>query len=661
MNIKYDYDVIVVGGGHAGVEAALASAKMGARTAMFIIKYESIGRMSCNPSIGGPAKGHLAREIDALGGEMGRATDLSGIQFRMLNKKKGPAVWAPRSQNDRQLYSKAMMIAVQQQSGLEVKESEIVELLYDTGAIAEDSYSLVYESSVNMAGKLRVTGVRSNLGENYYAPKVIVSAGTFLKGVVHIGSSNYKAGRAGEPSAEYLSGSLEKLGFQLGRFKTGTPPRIDMNSLNYNLVEPQPGDEPPQGFSFYSDMKLKNIVTCYLTYTNPSTHKIITDNLQLSALYSGNIIGRGPRYCPSIEDKIVRFSDKDMHHIFIEPEGVDTIEGYVNGISTSLPANVQKEILKSIPALEHAKVIRYGYAIDYDYLLPGQIKFTMEAKNVQGLYFAGQINGTSGYEEAAAQGLIAGVNAVLSLDKKEPFILSRSSSYIGVLIDDLITKGTNEPYRMFTSRAEYRLSLRQDNADERLMPVGYMLGLVSQTRYGRFLTTKQIIEREIAFLKKNNTKIVRQQQTNLHNEDLNILKSVDTKEEPTRLANVLKRPNITLQDLQAYGYELPNDITPEIWERIALEIKYEGYLKRQEADIQRFQQFEDMRLPEVIDYDQIKTISMEAREKLKKIRPVSIGQASRISGVNFTDISALLIYIRKNCIDDNALDCSKMD
>ncbi|HHE38439.1 MAG TPA: tRNA uridine-5-carboxymethylaminomethyl(34) synthesis enzyme MnmG [Candidatus Cloacimonetes bacterium] len=607
---KNRFDIIVVGAGHAGIEAALSAAKMGANVLIFVIKIESIGRMSCNPSVGGPAKGHLAREIDALGGEIGKSSDLSGIQFRMLNKKKGPAVWAPRSQNDRTKYTIIMRQSLENQTGLNIKESIIDEIILSKN-------------------RKQVIGVRSNLGEEYFAPKVILANGTFLRGKVHIGNVSYSSGRAGEPAAEKLSLSLLESGLNLARFKTGTPPRIDLRTIDMNKVEEQPGDEDPQGFSYYRDIALKNDVSCYLTFTNPVTHQIINSNLDKSSLYGGYISGIGPRYCPSIEDKVVKFSKKEHHQVFIEPEGEKTFEAYVNGVSNSLPPEIQKRMLHSIEGLKESIIIRYGYAIEYDYIIPDEIKPTMETKKIEGLYLAGQINGTSGYEEAAAQGIAAGINSVLSLEKKDPIIFDRSQSYLGVLLDDLVTKGTTEPYRLFTSRAEYRLYLRQDNADERMMPLGYKLGLVEDVRWRKFRKMMEIHNREMEFLKNNNS-----------------LKTSDIKE-PTRLINILKRPEITFNDLQKFGYKIPLDVTEDIKSRISLEIKYEGYLKRQLAEIEKFEKMEHNKMPENLDYMKINSIAYEARERLNKIKPVSLGQAARISGVNHTDITALMIYLKK--------------
>lgn len=604
------YDVIVVGAGHAGIEAALAASRMGAQTLVFVVKIETIGRMSCNPSMGGPAKGHLAREIDALGGELARAADLTGIQFRMLNRKKGPAVWAPRSQNDRVKYAELMHHTLESQDNLEIKESIIDDLIYD-----KDMKT--------------IKGVRSHLKEEYFAPKVILANGTFLKGKVYVGDVHYSAGRAGEPAANLLSDSLTKAGLKLARFKTGTPPRIDLRDINYNELKEQPGDKDPQGFSYYRDIKLRNDVSCYLAFTNENTHKIIRSNLNVSSLYGGYIDGVGPRYCPSIEDKIVKFESKNRHQVFIEPEGANTNEAYVNGTSNSLPPSIQKKLIHSIPGLEKAKIIRYGYAIEYDYIIPEAIQATMETKLISGLYLAGQINGTSGYEEAGAQGLAAGINAVLALDDKDPIIFDRSASYLGVLLDDLVTKGTNEPYRLFTSRAEYRLYLRQDNADERLMPIGRKLGLVSDVRWQQYLEMKEIFDREMDFLKNTTCD-----------------KHPDLKE-PTKFAQLLKRPEITFEELVDFGYTIPNDLDKDIQNRILLNIKYEGYIKRQMVEIEKFEKMEHTKIPAETNYMKIDSIAYEAREKLNKIKPTSVGQASRIPGVNHTDITSLLVYLKK--------------
>lgn len=604
------YDVIVVGGGHAGSEAAHAAAKMGAKTLLMTITLETIGRMSCNPTIGGPAKGHITREIDALGGLQALITDLSGIQFRMLNRKKGPAVWAPRSQNDRLLYSALMKEYLEKTDNLDIIEEKAVDVIIDPH-------------------HKKVRGVRTLLGEEIFAPCVILANGTFLRGLVHIGKTSFKAGRAGEPSCEEISESLLCQGIKLGRFKTGTPPRIDLKTVDLSKTTVQPGDQPPVGFSFFRNIQLKNKVSCYLTHTTEETHKIIRENISKSSLYSGQIKGTGPRYCPSVEDKIVRFADKPQHHIFIEPEGLNTFEAYVNGISNSLPPDIQQEMVHSIPGLEKAKIMRYGYAIEYDYVIPEQVKLSLESKKIEGLFFVGQINGTSGYEEAAAQGLIAGINAVYKLDKRDPFVLDRSKSYIGVLIDDLITKGTNEPYRMFTSRAEYRLHLRQDNADERLMELGYKIGLVSDKRWRLFLSEQEKIEGVLEFLKNNNG----------YNKNLR---------EPVKLYSILKRGDVQFEDLVNYGYRLDYNLNESIQNKVTLKVKYEGYLKRQMADIEKFEMMENDKLPKDLDYMEINTVSFEAREKLNRVKPDSIGQASRISGVNFSDITAILVYLKKN-------------
>lgn len=607
--MRSDFDVIVVGGGHAGIEAALAAARRGARTALFIIKIESIGRMSCNPSFGGPAKGHLAREIDALGGELGYNADRSGIQFRMLNRSKGPAVWAPRSQNDRQLYSSLMLASVEGQQNLQLLEAVISELIVEQG---------------------RIKGVRSEIGKEYFAPRVILATGTFLRGLIHVGKVSVPGGRSGEPAAEGLSASLLRHGLKLDRFKTGTPPRVDLRSLDYSRLEEQPGDPDPEGYSYYRGLTLNNRVSCYLTHTTAETHRIIRDNLQLSSLYGGIIQGIGPRYCPSIEDKIVKFPQRDSHQVFIEPEGLNTHEAYVNGVSTSLPPEVQELILRSIPGLERARLMRYAYAIEYDYVAPGEITSSLQCKQIAGLYLAGQINGTSGYEEAAAQGLLAGINATLDLEGKDPVILSRSEAYIGVLIDDLVTCGINEPYRMFTSRAEYRLLLRQDNCDERLMPLGYKLGLVSQERWEMYCRTQELKRRELERL--------RTEKSSPHPE----------LREPQKFALLLKRPGISFERLAEFGYRPSPGITAQIARRCELEIKYEGYLQRAREELERFRASEDLPLPQDIDYLAIETIAWEAREKLGRVRPQSVGQALRIPGVNYTDTAALLIWLRKH-------------
>lgn len=614
-----DFDTVVIGGGHAGCEAALAAARLGARCAIFSISLDAIGNLPCNPSIGGTAKGHLVREIDALGGEMGKAADASFIQSKMLNKGKGPAVHSLRAQIDRQLYHREMKERLENQEGLIIKQAEITDI------VIEDN---------------KVKSVITATGAEYTTKTVIIATGTYLRGKILIGSYSKESGPDGMFPANKLSESLKNSGIELRRFKTGTPARLHADSLDFDKMEVEPGDENIVPFSFETKEIGENKVVCHLVYTNEKTHEIIRKNLKRSAMYGGLAEGIGPRYCPSIEDKVVRFADKSRHQLFIEPMGLDTKEMYAQGFSTSLPEDVQIEMYRSVKGLERAEIMRSAYAIEYDCCDPTQLYATLEFKNISGLYGAGQFNGTSGYEEAAAQGLIAGINAALKLKNEEPLILGRADGYIGVLIDDLITKGTNEPYRMMTSRSEYRLLLRQDNADERLTPLGYRVGLISEERYNNFNKKMLLIENEIK----------RVENVTVPPKTANPL--LESKASPPvktgiRLSDLIKRPEL--------GYEETASVDPsreplprDICEEVEIKLKYDGYIKRQAAQVRTERKMEEKLLPNEIDYNSIHGLRLEARQKLTKIRPKSIGQASRISGVSPSDISVLIIWLEAN-------------
>ncbi|PJW17574.1 tRNA uridine-5-carboxymethylaminomethyl(34) synthesis enzyme MnmG [Geobacillus sp. WSUCF-018B] len=616
------YDVIVVGAGHAGCEAALAAARIGAKTLVITLNLDMIAFMPCNPSIGGPAKGIVVREIDALGGEMGRNIDKTYIQIRMLNTGKGPAVRALRAQADKVLYQREMKKTLERQENLTLLQGKVERLIVEDGVCK---------------------GVVTQTGAHYYAKAVVITTGTFLRGEIIIGDIKYSSGPNNQQPSIKLSEHLEELGFKLVRFKTGTPPRVNSRTIDYSKTEIQPGDEEPRAFSYETTTYITDQLPCWLTYTTEETHRIIDENLHLSPMYSGMIKGTGPRYCPSIEDKVVRFHDKPRHQIFLEPEGRETEEVYVQGLSTSLPEHIQRKLLETIPGLEKAQLMRAGYAIEYDAIVPTQLWPTLETKLVKNLYTAGQINGTSGYEEAAGQGIMAGINAAHRALGREEIILSRSDAYIGVLIDDLVTKGTNEPYRLLTSRAEYRLLLRHDNADLRLTELGYRIGLISEERYQKFLAKKEAIERE---KKRMQTVIIKP--TPKVQEVIREAGGSELKD-GIRAADLLRRPEMTYEHIRKLA-PADEDIAPEVAEQVEIQIKYEGYIQKSLQEVERLKKMENKKIPEDIDYDAIQGLATEARQKLKQVRPLSIAQASRISGVNPADISILLVYLEQGRI-----------
>ena len=616
---KDEYDVAVIGAGHAGCEAALATARLGFRTVIFTVSVDSIALMPCNPNIGGSSKGHLVREVDALGGEMGKVIDRTFIQSKMLNRSKGPAVHSLRAQADKADYSRAMRQVLEEQPNLDIRQMEVTDLLTEDG---------------------RITGVQTYSGAVYHCRAVILCTGTYLKARCIYGDVSTYTGPNGLQSANYLTDSLKSLGIKMYRFKTGTPARIDRNSIDFSRMEEQKGDEQVVPFSFTTDPEDVQIeqVSCWLTYTNEKTHEIIRNNLDRSPLFSGAIEGTGPRYCPSIEDKVVKFPDKNRHQVFIEPEGIHTTEMYVGGMSSSLPEDVQYAMYRSVPGLEHAKIVRNAYAIEYDCIDARQLKPTLEFKTIEGLFSGGQFNGSSGYEEAAAQGLMAGINAARKLQGKEGVVIDRSQGYIGVLIDDLVTKESHEPYRMMTSRAEYRLLLRQDNADLRLMKIGYEIGLINEKRYQKLLKKEEMINREINRVNHTNVGTSEKVQQLLDLYGSTRLTS------GTTMAELIRRPELSYEKLRDIDEERP-ELPWDVEEQVNINIKYEGYIRRQMKQVEQFRKLENRKIPEDIDYDQIQSLRIEAKQKLTEIRPASIGQASRISGVSPADISVLLVYL----------------